>query len=402
MGLVALVLHVATAAAQPLTLSDALARAHRDSPDLTAATADIAAARGRLAQASVLAANPFLTSGATHHRIPGAVNADNNVILGQEIQVGGQRGLRIAAVTHDVERAEHLRADRERLVDGEVRRAFAGLAAAERRRTLAAEAAAQSARLAAIAGTRLVHGDVGRLDADLARLDATKTRADADAADVAVEAARTRLAAALGAGPDEILTIVAADEPARPTPAEDTVLARALAARPDLAAARAERDRLEGEADLTHRMGSIPNPTIRGFYSHENGDETLVGGEIEVPLPIFDRQRGAEMDLRGQAAVAGAQLVRLERAVPREIHAALARHRVASVTWARYRETALPAATQAQASLARALAAGEVGIPEVLAQQDRLRDARRAAIDAWLDLREAEADVIETLGGSPW
>ncbi len=43
-----------------------------------------------------------------------------------------------------------------------------------------------------------------------------------------------------------------------------------------------------------------------------------------------------------------------------------------------------------------------MGLPDVLVQQDRLREARRADVDAWLDVREAEAEVIEAIGESPW
>jgi hypothetical protein len=48
------------------------------------------------------------------------------------------------------------------------------------------------------------------------------------------------------------------------------------------------------------------------------------------------------------------------------------------------------------------VAGGLLGIADVLVQLDRLRDARRAAIDAWVDLQEAEADVIEAIGEDPW
>lgn len=400
--LVALLVGPRVAGAEALTLDASLARAREANGELAAARADLAAARGRLSQASVLAANPVVTSGATHHRIPGETNVDAAVSLGQELQVGGQRGLRIAAARFDVEHAEALGSDHERLVAGEVRRAFAGLVAARRRQVIAAEAAAQSRRLAGIAATRFAQGDTGRLDADLARLDQTKAEADAAAAVTEVERAEARLATALGAGSDETFALVApSDEPAHPTPVEADAVDRALATRPDLRAARADRARLDGEADLTHRAGSIPNPTVRGFYSHENGSESLVGGEIEVPLPIFDRQRGAELDLRGQAASVAATVMRLERQIPRDVHLAIAHHRTAEATWARRRRDA-SVAPSVRESLERALSAGLMGLPDVLVQQDRLREARKADVDAWLDLREAEAEVIEAIGDSPW
>jgi cobalt-zinc-cadmium efflux system outer membrane protein len=390
------------AVAQSLRLADALARARERNATLESARADVASAQGRLDQASVLAPNPVLNTGVTHHHIPGETNYEPHVSLGEEIELGGKRGLRIDAARHDVEHAEQARADRERLVDGEVRRAFAGLVAAERLRAIANESKTQSAHLATATATRVEQGDTGRLDLDLARLDEVKTREDAAGAEVAIDKARARLALAIGADAAEPLTVVPPTDAARAAPPEATLVERALTTRPDLAAARAERNRLEGQATLVHRTGIIPNPTIRGFYSHENGNEDLVGGEVEVPLPLFDRQIGAEVDLRGQAAAAAAEVVRLERTIPREVRAALVRYTAAAAAVQHYERDALPAAASAGAVLERSRQAGNISITDVLAQQDRLREARRAAVAAWLDVREAEADLSEAVGGNPW
>src|SRR5262245_66300955 len=110
-------------AIEALSLEAALTRARTANPELAGASAGIAAARGRLAQASVLAANPVVTPGANQHRIPGETNIDASVSIAQEIQVGGQRGLRMSAARFEVERAERLLADRARLVDRGGRRA---------------------------------------------------------------------------------------------------------------------------------------------------------------------------------------------------------------------------------------------------------------------------------------
>jgi cobalt-zinc-cadmium efflux system outer membrane protein len=393
--------------AGPLTLAEALTRAHGVSPVLAAARADVASARGRLVQAGVIQANPVLTNNATEHRIPAAIggtetNTDVTVTVGQEVEVGGQPGLRVGAARADLEHAERVLTDHERQVDDEVRKAFAGVVASERRRTLALEAAAESQRLADATASRVAHGDAGGVDLDLARLDALKTRADAEATDVDVAKADARLATAIGADPDERFVVAAPDDVTRETPTEPATVERALAARPDLAAARAARTQLEGQADLTHRTGIIPNPTFRGFYSHQNGHENLLGGEIEVPLPVFNRQQGAEADLRGQAASAGVEVARLEHEIPREVHQALVHHRVAAAVWLRYERDALPAAETARASLARASGSGYLSLSDLLTQTSRLRDTRRAGVDAWLDLREAEADLIAAVGENPW
>src|SRR5258708_4111610 len=94
-------LAVAVQAAGLLSLDAAMDRASHANAELHAARAEVEAARGRLAQASVLAANPILTTGGTRHSIPGEVNTDSHVSLGQEIMVGGQRGLRMTAARFD-------------------------------------------------------------------------------------------------------------------------------------------------------------------------------------------------------------------------------------------------------------------------------------------------------------
>src|SRR5438046_543740 len=112
-----------SAAAGPLALDEALARARAASPALRVAAAELEAAHGRLRQARLVQANPVLSADLARHTAPaGDEDAkDRGVQLEQEIEVGGQRGLRIAAAEHDVTHAEHLLADRRRTVEGEVR-----------------------------------------------------------------------------------------------------------------------------------------------------------------------------------------------------------------------------------------------------------------------------------------
>jgi len=42
--------------------------------------------------------------------------------------------------------------------------------------------------------------------------------------------------------------------------------------------------------------------------------------------------------------------------------------------------------------------AGYLALSDVLVQQDRLLQVRAGAIDAWLDLHVAEAEVVEAVG----
>jgi len=402
-ALVAVLLSTApggSAAAAPLALDEALARARAASPALRAAAAELDAASGRLRQARLVQTNPVLSADLARHTEPGLRDAkDRGVQLEQEIEVGGQRGLRIAAAEHDVTHAEHLLADRRRTVEGEVRRAFFALAAAERRQKLAAERLALASRLAEAARRRTRAGETGALDARLAEVETARAAQEKTAAEAEHARAEGRLALAMGAEPGEPLSVSVEDLALAPSPAEDELVARALEARPDLAAAREERARLEGEARLTARRGRIPNPILRGFYREERLQEHVAGGGLSVPLPLFNREQGTEASLLAQARGAAAEEARLRAQIPRDVHLALAHRRTAEEAWRRYEREALPAATQARDLLERGFDAGYLALPDLLLQQDRLLQVRAGAIDAWLDLHVAEADLVEAMGG---
>src|SRR5436309_12262519 len=159
MGVVSTAQLVAAAPASALRLADALARARAASPVVQSAAADVDVARGRLRQARLLPANPVLSADLARHTAPGGEDTKaRGVQLEQEIEVGGQRGLRVSAAQHDVAHADYVLADRRRTVDGEVRRAFFGLAAADRRQRLAAERLVLASPLAGAARRRAPAG----------------------------------------------------------------------------------------------------------------------------------------------------------------------------------------------------------------------------------------------------
>src|SRR5437763_15254847 len=80
-----------------LRLDEAIERARTASPDLRAAAVDLEGARARLGRARLPAANPVLSGDIARHTEAGEATIDRGVALAQEIEVGGQRGLRIAA-----------------------------------------------------------------------------------------------------------------------------------------------------------------------------------------------------------------------------------------------------------------------------------------------------------------
>lgn len=384
--------------AASLTLADALARA-AVGPAVRAAAAEVEAARGRLVQAGVLATNPVVTGDlARHANQPGGVNLDRGVDVSQEVEVGGQRGLRIDVGRADTARAEQLLVDRRRIVAAETRRAFVALAAAERRVELAAEEAALAGRLREVTRRRAHAGDVGGIDLQQAEIEAA--RADRTGALAELERARAeqRLAGLLGAGPEERLVTVAGPEP-DPHPVEvESLVERALVARPDLLAARLERDRLDAAAAAGRRAALVPTPKIHVFYRQEQDVERIAGGAIELPLPLWDRGQGTAIADGAAVRAAAIEVERLESQIPRDVRVAAARRTAAATAWRQFRAEVLPAARDMGSALERSYGAGYLGLPDVLANRDRLIRARSDAVAAWVELVEAMADLDEAVG----
>jgi len=174
---------------------------------------------------------------------------------------------------------------------------------------------------------------------------------------------------------------------------------RALAQRPDLAVASAEREQLLGQARAVHREGTIPNPAVRAFYRHELPGERVAGGEVSVPIPIWNRLQGTEAELVASAHRAEAEADRLRGEIPREVHRALVRRQAAERAWTTYHDEALPAMAEAERLLERAGSSGYLGLSDLLAQRDRLLAVRAAAIDARFEFAEAETDLVAAVGG---
>jgi cobalt-zinc-cadmium efflux system outer membrane protein len=280
-----------------------------------------------------------------------------------------------------------------------VRRAFFNLAAAERRREVARDAATLAARLLETARRRVATGDASGIDLDLAAVESARTAQAAALAQTERERAATRLAAALGITDGTALETAGAETaPPLEVGSADELVERALAARPDLVAADAERRRVQSEADLVHRAARVPNVTVRGFYRNEVGDERIAGAELSVPLPLWNREQGTEAALRAGVVGAAVETERIRQDVERQVRLAHARLTVAMRAWTDYGRTALPAANEALARLEEGYRQGYLALPDVLVQEDRLVRARDTEIATWLETRDAEADLVEAVG----
>jgi cobalt-zinc-cadmium efflux system outer membrane protein len=397
-GVLSLVLAAGGAwANEPLTLATATARALAESPDVRAAEAEVRAARSRLEEASILlSSNPELSARVGPRDSADGRTFDYEAALSQRVELGGQRGLRVAAARAAVGAAEaRLSATRAR-VAADVREALGRASAAAQRAVVALEARRFSEQAAKAAERRFQAGDVARIDVNSARVERAR------AARGALEAEQERLAAAgglellLGVEPGTAPEVVLEESGLVTRGTPDDLVREALAARGDIAAARLDLAAAEEEASLATRS-VVPTPALGVSVAREDR-ATLFLGTVSVGLPVFARNQGERGVTAARVQQARVALEALERRAAQEVRLAAERVRSARQLLDAFDPAMATALAEDLAQVTRAYEAGQV---EFLRYQQVRRDAidaRRERIDALEALNRAAAQLERAFG----
>jgi len=371
--------------AEPVTLTDALARGQEVSPRVAKARAELKAAEGRAIQAGVRP-NPEVSVEVENFSGTGPYrtfrSTETTVSVAQPFELGGKRRARkqVAAAEREYAQIALRRAEADLAYDIVV--AHAELRAAEDRADLAGKVFARAVELARIAETLV---DVGR-DPPLTKLRADALLAEAKAEDLRATSelltARQRLALLIGSN-DGDLSASVQDLPTPPAlPANAQSLdERLAAAERDAASARVRLAQAEGVPDITASGG------VRSFRESK---DTAFLVSVSIPLPVFNRNRGNIHAARAEGDAAEAQLAqtRLDtRYSRREAELLLAA--------ANERLTALSGAGLFQANEAARVA--EIGYQQGKFTLIELIDAQEALTSANLKLIEAQLDRARAL-----
>lgn len=371
--------------AEPVSLSEALARGQDASPRIAKAKAELKAAEGRAIQAGVRP-NPTLSaevetfSGTGPYRTFG--QTETTVAVSQPFELGGKRRARKEVASAERAFAQIALRKAEADLAYDIIVSHAELRAAENRAVLARQVLARAVELVRIAETLV---DVGRdppltklrADALLAEARAEKLRAEAD-----LLSARQRLALLIGSEDPELS---AAAQNMAPPPAladgAQSLDERLAAAERNAGAARVKLAQAEGVPDITASGG------VRNF--RESRDTAFIVG-VSMPLPVFNRNRGniAAARADGDAAEADLAQARLDtRFLRRDAERMLAA--------ANERVAALSGASLFQANEAARIA--EIGYQQGKFTLIELIDAQEAQASANLKLIEAELDRARAL-----
>jgi cobalt-zinc-cadmium efflux system outer membrane protein len=368
-------------------------------PELLAARSRLAAARGDRRQAGAYPFNPQAQVKVPTVLDPGDWGA-MEALFTQEVEWAGQWGPRKAAAEATVTAAQEGVVDAARTSLYEIDVAFYRAVAAERRTDVRAEGLALSERLANAVHIQLREGRTSALEANLAQIEAGRAHAAARSARRAYVTALLELRRTLGLSPEQPLRLVGDGLPGPDPDAldPDSLVAAALAARPDLRAAEAAVERWRAEGSLAGRS-IIPNLRLSAVATRSGvGLPMHWGLQVALPVPLWNRNSGLQDAARGQAGAAEAERAAVELRIRTEVAASLEAGRAAREELEVFDAQVLQPARANQALLETAFAEGRFDLPTVLLLRAQLLDAEIAYWDAWLADRSAWAALQAAVG----
>jgi cobalt-zinc-cadmium efflux system outer membrane protein len=370
--------------------------ARKSNPDWRVAEQEIEIARGKLTTARILPFNPVLEGEGGPRTIPGeGKHADYGVGLSMELEVAGQRGLRIAEAERNLQRAEATYRDFTRTFTAKLARAFFQALFARERLALLKRVEDLNRRLLNVTQIKFQAGDVSGLETNVAAVRYGRARKEVLDGQRDLNQALLELRRLIGV--EELIT-PAGELPvvsSQVSPAE--LLERARLNRPDLAAKLRELERAEAEIALRRRE-IFPNPSVGISFRREGTGDKIAMGRLAIPLPIFNRRQGELESLEARRIQARAELVALETDIRKEVDQALNQWTTALESFQLFQREIIERTEENFKLLEAAYRERKIDFAQALIMENDLIAANLSYLDTSLALRDAAIRLQEVAG----
>jgi cobalt-zinc-cadmium efflux system outer membrane protein len=310
-----------------LSLPAALERALGTHPQIAVLAADVEAARGARADAAALP-NPELEAGpGVKHTHPDGTVFHGEASISQTLEFPGKRALRASLADGDI-RLRTLAQDAFRAqLRVEVRRAFYRAVAAQRIASLRSEQVQSAQTFLQAARKRVAAGYASDFETAKAQADWIAARKDWAEASGDVRAAKLELSGWMGAPGDTAFDVAGElDSTAFPIRTGDPV-AMALAANAGLRGQVLQAELARKRTDAA-KLAYKPDLTVTPSVEYAP-DEQVYGLNFSLPLPVWNRGRGAVAAAAAEERRAGAETEKLRQEIASAVRAAQEKVRLA-------------------------------------------------------------------------
>ncbi len=395
-----------------LTLDQVVHAALEQSPLVAASEARVRSARGARLTARSLP-NPVLTYQVENAAFPGqnapaGLTRETSLFATLPLEPLWQRWPRLRSAGEDLRAAEADLTLARRAVALDAARAFFRVALAQIAVRAAADIEAGLDSLVRFNRARVGEGVAA--EGDLIRIEVELDRASTDRAlqEVELVRARSTLAPFLGDA-DRMVALtaslaVAADDSAPAALAEglrpaDEFISRALALRPDLAAARA-RARSAG-AEVAFQRTLVLRQVGAFFGARSTGGVRSMIAGLSLPVPLFDQNRGEVQRATGERIATEREVAWAERLVVAEVAGAYEAARVLTAQAGRLQRGFLSRAEEARRIAVTAYQEGAAPLLQVIDATRTLADSRLTYYRALFARQESLLDLYAAAGLDP-
>ncbi len=275
-----------------LTMDEAVSLAKQQNPTLLAARQNLYSVKALEIQAATRL-NPDFSVAASNVTLPTTSNNPYAYAfqLSRTFERGQKRRWRIDSARAQTAQTDAQYHDQERSIVLNVRQAFTNFVLAKAAKKLADDNLKDYRHELDISNDRYKAGDIARLDYE--RLDLQLAQFESDLQNALQN---------FGQAADQLQTLIGYERPREgfdvigdivPPAIPGTMMEleqKALDARPDLQAAKFGVNLADANVKLAYANGTT-DPTLEGEYDYSGGDNSA-GFNINIPLRIFDRNRG--------------------------------------------------------------------------------------------------------------
>jgi cobalt-zinc-cadmium efflux system outer membrane protein len=388
--------HRAHAAGLRLTIEEAVSRAVAANLELGASSKDVDLAKANVQRSKAwFPSNPYFATGAQHSQV---TRPNYTFFLSQEFEIAGQRGRRMAAAAQSLERATWDFKTGEQNVVATAKTAFIRVLLSDDRVTLAQQTVDALHEFAEQLAQRKPSSDLSRIDLNSARMQESRARRELAAAMQSRSAGLNALRRLLGLPPSQEIELAGAPvTEVKELPAGPALVERALQQRSDLIALRHSLQRADLQVAAVKRE-RIPNITLSGSVSRFEGD-TLAGGDVGIPIPIFQRKTAETQEAIAERERADLQVKNLEQQIAREVLDARDACVVAGGDLQAEKQEILPASEENYQLERRLYERGAMTAAELINMQIDLLAVRRDYLDAVETYNTSLIDLEHLTGG---
>jgi len=383
-----------------LSLSQILALALDRNPDLAASASEIRALEGRLLQAGVRP-NPAL-AGVVENLGGDLVETggvQSTFSMEQRFELGGDRSARVAVARAGRDLAQWDLESRRRSVSARARLGFIDVLAAQQQLELSEASVRLADEVRSTVAARVEAGKVSPIEETRAEVALASERIERERAALELANARSRLAAVWGGTGARFERVVGDLDSNTEIPSLESLLDR-IELNPEVARWATEIAEREAQLQLERARG-VHDITVAGGYRRFEAGSNAFVATVELPIPLFDRNRGAQIEARerilGAQETQRAARVRI-RQVVEETYASLAR----SESEIRIlRERVIPYSESVYAAVSEGYRLGRFGLMEVLESRRILAAVRAQLLRAQSDLQRELANLDSLTAAAP-